>query len=143
VIEARGPLGIKGRHLYRVRVIRDAEEADAFEMPEDELEAAAPPARGAVLEYLRRGGLADILRANLAGGQEPPRVWLTYTPRGGVTHTINADRGLVGGVAVPSSALHDGKVFAGKRADVLALLAGLGLSQTDAEDVLAMVGTAP
>jgi len=46
VIEARGPLGIKGRHLYRIRLGRKAAEPDSFELPEDELQPASPPDKG-------------------------------------------------------------------------------------------------
>lgn len=43
IIEARGPLGVNGRHIYRIRVPRGAEEPDCFEMPGDEMERASPP----------------------------------------------------------------------------------------------------
>lgn len=42
VIEDRGRLGIARRRLYRIRLAEDPTAADAFEMPEDELEAAGP-----------------------------------------------------------------------------------------------------
>jgi len=43
VIELRGPLGIKGRHLYRIRMGRKAAEPDCFEVAEDEMQPASPP----------------------------------------------------------------------------------------------------
>jgi hypothetical protein len=43
VIEARGPIGVNRRRLYRVRLAREFAEPDSFEMPEDELQAASPP----------------------------------------------------------------------------------------------------
>jgi hypothetical protein len=45
VIEARGPLGVKGRHLYRICMATESGEPDSFELPEDELHPASPPAR--------------------------------------------------------------------------------------------------
>lgn len=43
VIEARGPIGVNGRHLYTIRLLRKDAEPDCFELPGDELEKAAPP----------------------------------------------------------------------------------------------------
>jgi hypothetical protein len=43
VIEARGPIGVNGRRLYRIRLDREFTEPDMFEMPEDDLQAASPP----------------------------------------------------------------------------------------------------
>jgi hypothetical protein len=43
VIEARGPIGVNRRRLYRVRLAREFAEPDSFEMPEDELQAAPRP----------------------------------------------------------------------------------------------------
>jgi hypothetical protein len=37
-------------------------------MPEDELNAADPPDREAVMRYLTEGGLLAIMQSNLAGG---------------------------------------------------------------------------
>jgi hypothetical protein len=45
VIEDRGPLGVNGRRLYRVRLTRDFAEPDSFELPEEELAAASPIGR--------------------------------------------------------------------------------------------------
>ena len=69
--------------------------------------------------------------------------WLTYKPRGGVTHTFAAERGVVGGSAVPYFALHEEKGFGGKADEVVAFLGSFGLARTEAEDVVAAVGTAP
>lgn len=143
VVEARGPLGVNGRHLYRVRSARDGDEADYFEMPEDELEFASPPDQEAIIQYLKDGGLVAILRSNLGGGKKRPKVWLTYTPRAGVTHTFDADRGVVGGATVPFFALHEGKVFTGKEDEVSRFLETFGLSRKRIDEVLAAVGTAP
>lgn len=143
VVEVRGPLGIDRRRLYRIRVTRDNEEVDSFEMPEDEMEAASPPDREAIINYLKEGGLVTILRANLGGGREHPKVWLTYTPRGGVTHTFVAERGVVGGAPIPFFALHEGKVFTGKEEEVAAFLMSFGIGRADAQAILAAVGSAP
>jgi len=101
VVESRGPLGVNQRPVYRIQLSRKASEPDTFEMPEDELNAADPPDREAVMRYLTQGGLLAILRSNLAGGRNPPRVWLTYTQRGEVTHTSAAERGVIGGETAP------------------------------------------
>src|SRR5437879_1328503 len=99
VIEDRGPLGVKRRRLYRVRLDQDSGEPITFEVPEDDVEAATPD-RAAVLRYLKEGGLLAILRSHLGGSQDQPRVWLTLVPGGAVTHTFAADRGLIGGARV-------------------------------------------
>jgi hypothetical protein len=143
VVEARGPLGVKGRHLYRIRYTREPGDQDSFEMPEDEMESACPPDKTAIAKYLEGGGLIDILRANLGGGAEQPRVWLTYRPRGELTHTFAADQGMVGGAAVPFFALHEGKVFAGKQEEVVRFLAQFGLDAPESREIIAAVGTAP
>ena len=142
MIEDRGLLGVNRRRLYRVRLDQDSGESIAFEVPEDDLEAAVLE-KGAVLRYLREGGLAAILRANLAGDRDHQRVWLTFTPRGDIVHTFTADRGLSGGAPAPSSAWHEGKVFTGKQGEVIKFLTSFGLTRTEAEDVLRALGTAP
>jgi hypothetical protein len=43
VIEDRGPIGVNGRRLYRVRLTLAFTEPDSFELPEEELRAASPP----------------------------------------------------------------------------------------------------
>lgn len=141
VSEARGPLGVDGRRLYRISVPRELAEVDSFEMPEDDLDPAPMPDTTAVTKYLREGGLLEILRSNPGGGKNQPRVWLTYTPRGDVTHTFIAERGLVGGATVPCYALHNDKVFAGKKEEVAAYLGTFGLSPVEAKSVIAGVGT--
>jgi hypothetical protein len=50
---------------------------------------------------------------------------------------------VIGGATVPFFALHEEKVFTGKKAAVLVFLTSFGLSNHDAEDVLAAVGTSP
>src|SRR5882757_6660631 len=107
VIETRGPLGINRRPLYRILVSREPDEPDSFEMPEDEMEPASPPDKAAVIKYLKHGGLVAILQSHLRREREQPRAWLTYTPRGGVTHTFAAARGVIGGSPVPYFALHE------------------------------------
>lgn len=142
VIEDRGPLGINRRRIYRVLVDREPDEPDSFEMPEDDLATVPPPDRAAVKQYLKNGGLLAILRSHLCEKRDQPRVWLTYTPRGAVTHTFSPERGVIGGARVPFFALHEEKVGADKMADVLSLLERLGRSGTDAEEILAAVGIA-
>ncbi len=143
VVEERGPLGRNRRHLYRVCIARDGGEPDSFELPEDELQAVAKPDKDAVINYLKEGGLVAILRSNLGGGIDQPKVWLTYTPRGRLTHTFVPQRGMVGGAIVPFFALHEDRVFVGKKEDVANFLASFGLNRAEAELVIAAVGTAP
>ncbi len=143
VIEARGPLGSNHRHIYRVGIARDADEPDAFELPEDELKPVFPPDKDSVIKHLEEGGLVAILRSNLGGGVNQPRAWLAYTPRGRVTHTFVPERGMLGGAIVPFFALHENKVFAGKEEAVAKFLASFGLNHAEAKQVIASVGTAP
>src|SRR5216110_3139550 len=143
VVEARGPLGIHRRHLYRILVAGESTEPDSFEMPEDELAAATPPDSAAIAKYLTEGGLVAILRSHLGGGQNPPKVWLTYTARGDVIHTFVAERGVVGGATVPFFALQGGNVFTDKQDQVVDFLTSFGLTQPEAQEVVARVGTAP
>ena len=143
VIETRGPLGRNHRHIYRIAIARDADEPDAFEMPEDELERVSPPDKDSVIKYLSEGGLVEILRSNLGGSKDEPKAWLTYTPRGRVTHTFVPERGMLGGATVPFFALHERKVFAGKKDQVTSFLASFGLDCAEAEQVIAAVGTGP
>jgi hypothetical protein len=143
VVEARGPLGVKGRHLYRIRVAREFGEPDSFEMPEDELEPASLPDKAAIIKYMKEGGLLAMLRANLSGGRDQPKAWLTYTPRGEVAHTFSAERGVVGGATIPFFALHEGRVFTGKVEEIIAFLASFGLNRAEAQEVIEVIGTAP
>src|SRR3954465_4682700 len=69
VIEDRGPLGVNRRRLYRVRLDEGEGEPDAFEIPEEDLTAAAPPDKAAALRHLKEGGLVAILQSNLTGGR--------------------------------------------------------------------------
>jgi hypothetical protein len=142
VIEDRGSLGVNRRRLYRIRVGEESGEPAAFEVPEDDLRPAQPD-REAVIEYLKQGGLLDILRANLGGGRGQPKVWLTFDSHGRLIHTFNAERGLIGGAAVPFFALHGNAVFAPKTEEVVSYLGSFGLSRDDARDVLDFVGTEP
>jgi hypothetical protein len=143
VIEDRGPLGVNRRRLYGVRLDRGAEEPDFIEIPEDDLRAAALPDREAVMRYFSEGGLVSILRANLSGGRNQPRAWLAFTPRGDPTHTFAQERGVVGGARVPFFALHEDRVFTGKRDEVVSFLMSFGLTRREAEEVISTVGTAP
>lgn len=143
VIEDRGPLSTHRRRLYGVRVDRESSEPEFFEMPEDELELVTAPDKESIVNYLTDGGLVEILRSNLGGGRNPPRVWMTYTPRGGVTHTYVKDRGMIGGASVPFFALQENRVFKGKVEEVRTFLADFGLDRADADEILAAVGTSP
>lgn len=43
VIEDRGPIGVNGRRLYRLRMDREGCEPDSFELPESSLTPASAP----------------------------------------------------------------------------------------------------
>ena len=49
----------------------------------------------------------------------------------------------MGGSAIPFFALYGDKVFVPKKGEVIGFLRTFGLDQTEAEDVVAAVGTAP
>jgi hypothetical protein len=142
VIEERGPLGVGGRHIYRI-LVADEPEPDSFEIPEDHMRAAAVPDNAAIVRYLKEGGLVEILRSNLRGGPEQPRVWLTYRPRGQLTHTLQEERGVVGGATVPFFALHEDRIFKGKVEQVARYLESFGLERDEVEEIIAAVGMAP
>jgi len=56
IVEDRGPLGVKGRRLYRVQLDEKLGDASAFEMPENELDATPPPVRQSYdVRYSRQG----------------------------------------------------------------------------------------
>jgi len=144
VAEERGPLGINQRHLYRIRVPTESgEAADSFELPEDELKAVTPLRNPAIVKYLKDGGLLNILQSGLKDRNEAPRVWLTFTSRGEVSHTFIAARGIVGGAAVPFFAFHGNRIFTPKEAEVGRFLAEFGLNQGEVREILTAVGTAP
>jgi len=143
VAEVRGALGHNGRRLYRVRVPRGADDEDSFELPESELKAAVLPNKQNVLNYLKGGGLVEILRANLGGGRSQPRAWLTYTRRGELSHTYDSARGLIGGSTIPFFALQGDRVFTPKAEEVIDFLMRFGLTHAEAAEVLAAVGATP
>jgi len=143
IIEDRGPLGFKGRHIYRIRLDREATEPDLFEMPEESLEPVPLPDKATLLKYLKEGGLVAILQSNLCNGQDQPRAWLSYTPEGDLTPTLLAHRGVLGGAIVPYFALIEDKVYKAKQDQVLDFLTSFGLDREEAKEIVKAVGTAP
>lgn len=149
VIEERGPLGVDGRHIYRIRILNGGEDTEAFEMPEDEL-SPVTLAREDVINYLASGGLIDMLGRNQGGGPNPPRVWLTYSPRRKepkgwelvVAHTFIAEEGILGGEPIPFFVLTGRKIFEPEKRKVLQFLKSFDLNGADAEDVIRRVGVA-
>ena len=128
----------------------DPFEPMSVELPDDEIEAIAPGTEVArpfdkhqITDYLVNGGLISILRSNLSGGKNQPRVWLCLDQIGNVTHTFIPERGLIGGQVVPFWAVHDDKVFAAKRDSVVSFIESFGLNHQEAEKVVSEVGTAP
>lgn len=143
ILADSGPLGIGGRHLYRIRLDLTWAEPDMFEVAEDELKRVPLPDKVALLKYFKEGGLVAMLQTNLIRADKDPQVWLSYTREGHLTHTLLRYRGVLGGVTVPYFALHETRVFAGKQEQVIDFLAGFGLTRHEAEEVIAAVGTAP
>jgi hypothetical protein len=47
VIEDRGPIGVRGRRLYRIEIQFEDREPARFEMPEEEMKGTAPPQKAA------------------------------------------------------------------------------------------------
>jgi hypothetical protein len=142
VIEDRGPLGVNGRRIYRIRLGEESGESIAFEVPEDDL-APVHADKDVIIEYLKRGGLIAILQSNLVGGRDQPRAWLAFDPQGRLIHTLSRERGLIGGATVPFFALQEYHIFTPKSGEVNDFLTSFGLSRTEAEDVVRSVGTAP
>lgn len=143
IIEDRGPLGRERRRLYRIRLDQELNEPIDFEMPEDEMERAVPD-KDAILDYLKQGGLIEILRTNLQGGRNQPRLWLTYNARGELSYTFEAERGLIGrGDIVPFWALdlNSDKIRLERKSAVLDYLSGFGLTREEAENIVETVGT--
>jgi hypothetical protein len=146
IIEDRGPLGVGGRRLYRVRLgdesTGEGEEPIAFEVPEDNIKLAQPDPH-AIVEYLKSGGLLAILQSNLGGGRSQPRVWLTFDTGGKIVHTFERARGLLGGETVPFFALQGYQIFTPKVDEVIRFLGTLELDRDDAQQVISAVGTWP
>jgi len=140
IIEDRGPIGVKGRRLYRVRFDQSADEPIDLEIPEEEV-ALVKSRKDAAIEYFKSGGLIAILKSNQGG--KGPRVWLMPDPGGaGILHTFAPGRGFVGGKSAPLSALHGDKIFTPKRAAVVEYLTTFGLDNQDADEVVDAIGTA-
>lgn len=150
IVEEFGPIGVQGRHLFRVEIPMDPFDPMTLEMAEDEIEAAGPDEEATkplekekVVEYLKYGGILLILRSNMAGGKYQPRAWLCRDTLGNVTHTLVPERGIVGGQIVPSSAIWEGKVAKAKKDAVVAFVESFGLTHAEAEAVVSEVGTSP
>jgi hypothetical protein len=148
VVEDRGGIGVRGRHLFAVNVFMDPFEPMLVELPGEDLERAPtmPPIslnKQQVIDYLTNGGLISILRANIAGGKNQPRVWLRPDNTGNVTHTFIPERGVVGGEIIPFWAMHEQKVFAPKQDAIISFLQSFNLSHREAEQIVSAIGTAP
>lgn len=148
VVEWLGAFGPDRHHLFRVQAFSDPDDAEIIALPEEVLEPAGPkeaepvPDKASRIAYLSRSGLVAILRSNLKGGKDQPRVWLCFNSLGDVTHTFYEDRGGVGGQTVPSGAIRGYRVFTPKKEQVLCFLESFGLTRKEAEDVVRAVGTA-
>lgn len=146
VTEDRGSIGAHGRRIYQVAVSLDPADETTFELPEEELEAAATTLdhqipHKEIIDYLKEGGLLAILQSNASGGRTPPRVWLRLDGHDRVTHTFIEAMGITGGAVAPFWALQNEKIFAPKHDDVVTFLHSFGLSASEAADVISSVGT--
>jgi hypothetical protein len=139
-------------------------------VPEQKLELVPPPDKAATSQYLRFGGLVEILRYNSVAGRDSPRAWITFSrAKGYLKHTFSASQGVIGGAVVPFSvlcedrvlkakkeaasqgviggavvpfsALCEDRVLKTKKEEVINFLMSFGLTRTDAEDVLSALGT--
>ncbi|MEX0794417.1 MAG: hypothetical protein WD045_14875 [Pirellulaceae bacterium] len=144
VVEDRGGLGVGGRRLYSVIPIQSSEERRVVEMPEEKLQPANDFRRD-VVDYLGSGGLVEILKRNLSGGKNQPRVWLHQGPAGDqeIAYRLSPVERGVGGEVVPFYALMDDRVFLGKRVEVADYLITFGLDRLEVEEIIKMVGTSP
>ena len=150
IVEDRGFIGSRGRRLVRVLIPVEPDEPISFEIPEEDLELLADLTakdkeldQDAVINYLKAGGLASILRSNQSGGKNQPRAWLCLDQLGQMTHTYVEERGFLGGETVPFMAVEGRRVFRPKHDEVLAFLRGFGLDESRAEEVIAAVGMYP
>lgn len=150
ITEDRGAIGLHGRHLYQVMVPMDPYEPTTYELPGEEMERIDESVETQecldsmlVKNYLLHGGLITILRSNISGGRNQPRVWLCLDSLGNVTHTFETDRGVIGGQTVPFSAIHGDRIFTPKREEVLSFLRSFRLDRSEAERIIHEVGTAP
>lgn len=150
IVEDRGAIGVRGQHLYQILVPMDPFEPAAYELPEEEIEAARGSTDGdnpieinRIIDYLKSGGLIAILRSNISGGRSQPKVWLCLDSIGNVTHTFDEERGQVGGETAPFWAIQNDHIFTSKRDEVSAFLRSFGLDHSQVKDVISTVGTSP
>ena len=147
VVEDRGPLGIGGRHLFRVSVPSDPYEAEDYVLAEDQIERLSaedekelmePLEPGAVKQFLVEGGLISILVRNTR-----ERVWLRRDSYGHVIDTYVEGYSVTGGRVPPALALRGEKIFTPKQDEVIEFVKSFGLTDADARQVVSRVGTAP
>lgn len=122
VIEDNGPLGVRGRHLYRVELPMDPDEPYIAALSEDDMELVAPGSepvpvieKQRLAEFLVNGGLFSILRTNMPPKTPPPLVWICFDNLANLTYTFNPERGVIGGAVPPAVAICDDKIANGKR----------------------------
>jgi hypothetical protein len=150
VVEDRGPIGAGGRRLFRVQMETAPDEIEVVEVPADEIErigadnSEAALSNAEIIDYLVAGGLVSILRQNMAGGRNQPRVWLRRDSHGNVTHTFIAEHGVLGGSTIPFYSLHGrDRVFEPKADEVKDFLRRFGLTQQESAHVVHQIGLAP
>lgn len=145
VIDDRGPIGFNKTRIYRVSIPNDPYGTEVIEVASDELEIDRRPlaklSPAEMVDYFSKGGLIEVLNSNYAGGAGS--VWLTRDSLGNLVHTFVAERGITGGVSIPSMATQSQKIFSPKMDEVLNFLRAFGLTNEQATDVVEKVGTTP
>src|SRR5262245_9787993 len=149
VVEDLGPVGMKGRRLYRVDVFQDPYDPFSSVRPEEELEPEDPVEqqnpldRKESIDFFKNGGLVRILSTFGTDCKIPPRVGLRRDNLGNVTYTFVQGRGMVGGATVPHPLTLDDllRVRLARKDVVIKFLAGFGLTPQEAEEVIQAVGT--
>lgn len=140
IAEDRGRVG-GGSYSYRVLVPDEPYEpvitlcsAEALELDRigDE-----PITKADMIDYFNRGAFLWMIRKAQDQPGFEPRVWLCRDVLGGMTFTFNPERGMVGGVPVPSGLLDPYRRLRKERKeDVLKFLTGFGLTGEEARAVL-------
>jgi hypothetical protein len=96
VIEDRGPLGVHGRRIYRVRLDLENGQSTSFEQLEDDLESAdAPestnPLLKATLGYLRQGRQFTKISPERHTAKPERKVAFHFSDNSEEVHTFQCD----------------------------------------------------
>lgn len=143
IIEDYGPLGVRGRHLYRVELPMDPDEPHLASLSEDDMELVPPGSepppvidKKKLIEYLVSGGLYSMLGTNRPPKIPPPLVWVCLDHLGNLTYTFDPDRGVLGGRIPPPSAIWNDRIAVDKKDAVVSFVESFGFSRKEAEGVV-------